>query len=153
MGGWIAYHVKQLVNCKIILLSSMTGIDRIMLPARDSSILYWAVKKGLFNSFTKWLSPVLSINNKRSKEIVLYVSDLLVKGNRNNINNQLKTILKPVKEVITVQPDLRIHAKKDTILKPPREPYYEVPGDHFSLYTHPDAVLVPITAFLYKLTD
>ena len=57
-------------------------------------------------------------------------------------------IFNPLKEPITVMPDLRIHAKGDHIIKPPDEPYVLVPGDHFSLYTYPETVYRPIVDFI-----
>jgi hypothetical protein len=48
------------------------------------------------------------------------------------------------------QPDLRIHARADTIIRYPDEPALEVPGDHFSLHTHPREVYEPIRDFLAK---
>jgi len=151
MGGWIAYHVKHLINCPIIHVASMTNTDRIIPPVFNHPVAYWLIKKDLvFNSFTQWLSATIVYNNRNSKGIFLYIVDLLKKGNKENVINQLKVVLNPVNEVITEQPDLRIHSKGDTILKPPREPYYEVTGDHFTLYTHPKEVYLPIADFLRK---
>lgn len=152
LGGWIAYHVKHLVNCPIIQVASMTNTDRIIPPVINHPAFYWAIKKGLvFNSFTQWLSLLLVYNNRPSKEIFAYITDMLKNGNKNDVKKQLQIILKEVDEAISVQPDLRIHSPKDTILKPPEEPYYQVPGDHFALYTHPEEVCLPISNFLKKI--
>jgi hypothetical protein len=151
MGGWIAYHVKHLINCPIVHISSMTNTNRIIPPLINHPIIYWAIKKGIvFNRFTEKIAVHLFCNNRSSPQIFLHVTGLLRKGNKNNINNQLRLVLNPVNETITVQPDLRIHSANDTILKPPAEPYYPVPGDHFSLYTHPEDVYPPLVAFLQK---
>jgi hypothetical protein len=42
----------------------------------------------------------------------------------------------------------RIHARADAVVKIPDEPFHEVPGDHFSLYTYPEEVYRPIVEFL-----
>jgi hypothetical protein len=55
-----------------------------------------------------------------------------------------------VAEKITVTPDLRIHARKDLVIRPPRQPFHEVVGDHFTLCTHPELVYQPIVALLQK---
>lgn len=148
MGGWIAYHIKHLINCPLVHVGSMTNTNRIIPPVANTGILYSAVKKGLiFNYFLQYVAVFFDYRNKPSKDIFIYITNMLIKGNKDNVNNQLKVILAPV-EKTSVQPDLRIHSKKDRILKPPKEPYYEVSGDHFTLYTHPREVARPILSFL-----
>jgi hypothetical protein len=41
-------------------------------------------------------------------------------------------------------PDLRIHARKDTVIRYPKEPFHEISGDHFTLITNPNEVIEPI---------
>ena len=152
MGGWIAYHVKYLIGCRLIHIASLTNTDRIIPPAINHPIIHWAVRHRLiFNRFTTLISSLGFYHHNYSKEIFMYYAHLLEKANTENIVNQLKVILNPVDAVIRVQPDLRIHSKDDTILKPPREPYYEVQGDHFTLYTHSVEVAKPIIEFLSDL--
>lgn len=150
MGGWIAYHVKHLIGCRIIHIASLTNTDRIKPPVFNNGFAYWLIRKRVaFNSFTIRIASLFNLyHHSYSKEIFMYLANGLIKGNAENIVNQLKVILNPVDAVITVQPDLRIHAKEDTILKPPVEPYYRVNGDHFMLYTHPEEVAKPIIEFL-----
>lgn len=151
LGGWIAYHVKHLVNCPVVHIASMTNTDRVILPVFDHPALYWAAKKGLlFNSFTKFITAAI-FNNTESKKIFLYTANQLKSGNKNKLVNLLKLILQPVHETITVEPELRIHSPTDNILKPPVQPYHHVSGDHFTLYTHPEEVYTPIVAFLKSL--
>ncbi len=145
MGGWIAFHIKHLVKCPIVQIASWTAADRVNTPVSNPASIYWAVKNGLyFNSFVKWLAIQFSYRNAPSKEIFSYVFGLLIKGNKNNVVNQLRLIATHIKEKISVQPDLRIHSRKDNIIKFPKEPFHEVPGDHFTLYTHPEKVYEPI---------
>jgi len=149
MGGWIAYHVKHLIGCRIIHIASLTNTDRIIAPAINHPAVYWAVRQRLlFNPFTTWLSSLGFYHHRESKEIFMYFAHLLERGKTEIIVNELKILLKPIDAVVTVQPDLRIHGDKDDILRPPKEQYYKVPGDHFCLYTHPKEVLVPIIEFL-----
>lgn len=149
MGGWIAYHVKHLIGCRIIHIASMTNTDRIIPPAINNPMVHGAIRQGLvFNRFTTWFSSFGFYHHHYSKEIFMYFAHLLQKGNTECIVNQLKVILNPVNVVITAEPDLRIHSKDDNILKPPTQGYYEVPGDHFTLYTHPKEVVAPIIKFL-----
>jgi pimeloyl-ACP methyl ester carboxylesterase len=152
MGGWIAYHVKHLVGCRIIHIASMTSTDRIIPPVINHPRVYWVIRKRLaFNRVTTWISSFGLYHHSYSKQIFLYYAHLLEKGDTENIVNQVKVIMNPVKARISVQPDLRIHSKDDKIIKPPQEPYYEVPGDHFTLYTHSKYVSIPIIEFLKTL--
>jgi hypothetical protein len=71
-----------------------------------------------------------------------------MEGNKANVVNQLRLIFNPFPERITALPDLRIHARADPVVRFPKQGAYEVPGDHFSLYTYPDHVVRPIIQFL-----
>jgi len=154
MGGWIALHVKYLAGCQIVQIASWTDPARIISPFKSPGLYLWLVRHGLiFNRFVKWLSISKNYKVKPSIDIFSETFDRLMHGNKENVINQLRLILTPVPEKVTVIPDLRIHALEDSIVRPPREPYYEVPGDHFTLYTQPQTVYDPIVAFLEKGID
>lgn len=151
MGGWIAYFVKHLVGCPIIQVASLTNTDRIKPPVFHSGLMYWFIRKGLaFNRFTTWLSSFGLYHHHYSHDIFMYFAGLLRRGDRENIVNQLKLLLTPVDEVITVEPDVRIHGTEDNILRPPVESFYEVSGDHFILYTNAGPVAFTIKSFLKR---
>jgi hypothetical protein len=71
-----------------------------------------------------------------------------MKGNRANVINQLRLIFNPYPGELSVQPDVRIHAKKDRVVRFPDGPVHEVEGDHFSLYTYPEQVYPPIVELI-----
>lgn len=149
MGGWIAYHIKQITGSPIIQIASWTHYDRVILPISKPTIIYWMVRNGLFfNKFQKGLYTFFGYQNKPSKEIFRTTFDRLIAGNKENTVNQLRLILTPVPEHMSVKPDLRIHARKDIVIRPPREPFHLVSGDHFTLYTNPQEVYEPIVVFL-----
>ena len=149
MGGWIAYYIKHITGSSIIQIGSWTHFDRVILPISKPSTIYWLVRNGLlFNHIQKGLYTFFGYKNKPSKEIFRTIYDSLIKGNKENIVNQLRLILTPVPEQITIQPDLRIHARKDLVIRPPCEPFHLVSGDHFTLYTNPQEVYEPIVDFL-----
>jgi pimeloyl-ACP methyl ester carboxylesterase len=154
MGGWIAYHIKHLTDSPIVQIGSWTDADRPILPISNRHIVYWAIRNGLFfNRFLKERFTIRGYKNKPSAGIYREIFDKLIQGNKENVINQMRLILTPIAEKITVTPDLRIHALKDVVVRPPREPFHEVLGDHFTLYTHPEAVFEPILAFLNKNTE
>jgi hypothetical protein len=143
MGGWIAYYIKHHAGCRIIQIASWTNLDRIISPIRSGNILYWLTRKRLYlNNFQKGLF-VRTYNGLPSKQIFTEIFNNLLTGNKECVINQLKLVFEPA-PIIDVLPDLRIHARKDKIIKFPKEFFHEVPGDHFSLITHPETVIKPI---------
>lgn len=151
-GGWVAYHLKQLVPCPIILVASWTNPSKVVRPISNRQLIYLFVRKGLyFNPLVKYPLIWLKYRGKPSRSIFSKVFDNLIVGNKINVVNQLRLIFNPVKEPITVEPDLRIHARDDSIIRIPDQPFHEIPGDHFSLYTHPEETVRPILDFLWLL--
>lgn len=151
-GGWVAYYIKHLVNCPIVQISSWTESEKVVGTVTNKELVYWLTKRGLlFNKVTKYLLIKKNYQGKLSKPVFSFVFDKLIKGNKNNVNNQLRLIFNKVNEPVTVEPDLRIHALPDNIVRVPDQPFQEVPGDHFSLYTYPDKVYEPIVALFEKL--
>ncbi len=152
MGGWIAWHIKHFTGSPIVQIASWTDPDRPFKPLKNVKIIFWLIRNGLFfNSFTKRIFTAMGYKGKPSKQVYEEIIDRMIAGNKENIINQLRLILTPVPERQAVQPDLRIHTRADLVVRPPREPFYEVTGDHFTLYTHPEAVYGPINAFLKQL--
>ncbi|MCC9137004.1 alpha/beta hydrolase [Pontibacter silvestris] len=150
-GGWVALHIKHILNCPIIQISSWTERYKVVKPETKPELAYWLTKKGLlFNRLTKYLLIKKRYESKPSAPVFASVFDKLIKGNKNNVNNQLRLIFEDVNEPVTVEPDLRIHARADNIVQVPDQPFHEVPGDHFSLYIYPEKVYVPIVDFLAK---
>ncbi len=153
-GGWVALHIKHLVGCSIIQIASWTDPRKVIAPVSNPRLIYWFVGKGLyFTPFTLRLLVWLGYRNKPSCQVFSAVFRRLVEGNRANVVNQLRLIFNPVGERVTAEPDLRIHARADTIIRYPDGSVVEVPGDHFSLYTHPEKVYQPIVAFLRELAS
>jgi len=152
MGGWIAYHIKHFTHSPIVQIGSWTHIDRVVRPIPNTNLSYFLIRMGiLFNPLTKALYTNMGYKNLPSKVVFASIFDQLIRGNKENIINQLRLIFTDVPEEITVTPDLRIHAKRDIVIRYPREPFHEVTGDHFTLRTHPHEVYEPIIAFLKKI--
>jgi hypothetical protein len=148
MGGWIAHHIKHHIGCLVVQIGSWTHFDRVISPIKSRKTMYWLVRNGLYlNLFNKWLFVMLNYRNLPSRPIFEEIFEDLIQGNKTNIISQLKLIFEPVPH-LSVQPDLRIHARKDRVIKYPRENFHEVSGDHFTLYTQPEEVIKPIIEFL-----
>ena len=151
MGGLIALYIKQKTGCKIIQVASYTSHDRVIVPVNNHKLIKWAVKYHLFfNPLICWLVLKLQYNSKPSNPWVNYAFNLLKDGNKNNVINQLTVALTPIKIENKVEPDLRIHSKKDLIIRPPKEPYVQLPGDHFSILTHPIEAAAAINNFINR---
>lgn len=147
MGGWVAIHIKQLAGATAIQLGSWTDQKKIKLPTHNLSLLKFLLSTGLTqsrlltNSFKK-LYPF-----SESRELYGGLLDDSRKMSRTYLWQQLQTLFAQATP-LTVQPDLRIHARRDNIVAPPDEAFIEVPGDHFSLVFHADTVAEPIQKLL-----
>lgn len=153
MGGWIALFVKALTECKVVQVASYTSHKRVIVPALNHQFIKWAVKSQVFfNPLIRWLVLKIQYNTKPSKPWLNYIFNLLKNGNKNNVINQLTVALTPIPTKNNFEPDLRIHSKKDLIVRPPKEAYVQIPGDHFSILTHPKEAARAINDFLKAQT-
>ena len=147
MGGWIAINIKELTGAKTIMLGSFTDQKKVNFPVKNLRMLKWMLGAGLTQStilrdFFKRMYPFAE-----SKALYARLVDEGRHLSRHYIYQQQMTLFAPVPP-LTVQPDLRIHARKDFIVLYPAEDCVEVPGDHFSLYCHPETVAEPIRKLL-----
>jgi hypothetical protein len=148
-GGWVALHIKQQVACPIVQIASWTNRQKLALPPVNRRVLFLLAQSGVvFNSLMLRWSIRRRYRHQPSATVFKTVFTRMMQGNKQNVVNQLRLILNPVNEPVTVEPDVVIHAKADPVVRFPDGAVWEVPGDHFSLYTHPEAVAEPITAFL-----
>jgi hypothetical protein len=149
LGGKIAWYIKHFNGNRIVQIASWTSQKKIVMPIKNIRLIYWLTKRGLFlNRFAKKYFVNAAYKNKPSREIYEQTFDRLSTGNKNCVINQLRLVLEPVKEPVAVAPDLRIHAKKDKVIRCPDESFEEVSGDHFTLWTEPEKVIAPIRCFL-----
>lgn len=144
-GGWVALHIKNIVGCPVVQISSWTDKRKVIVPTSNRHLIYFAAKTGLYlNRFVMRQSIKKFYHGKPSKEIFEKIFIRVITGNRANAVNQLRLIFNPYPKELSALPDLRIHAKKDSIVRFPDENVNEVGGDHFSLYTYPEQVYPPI---------
>ncbi|TAE28658.1 MAG: alpha/beta hydrolase [Cytophagales bacterium] len=150
MGGWIAINIKELTGAKTIQLASFTDQKKINFPVRNLTALKLMLRIGLTQSV--WLTNYFKKLYPFAESKELY--DRLVSGipaiKPTHLFLQQQTLFAPVPP-LTVQPDLRIHARPDNIVFTPSEPFHEVPGDHFTLYCQPETVAEPILSVLAQV--
>jgi hypothetical protein len=150
-GGWLALQIKQLTGCPIVQIASWTNPQKVIMPVKPQ-ILLFAVATGLvFNRVVSKFLIKTRYNNSPSQAIFTDVSTRLSKGSTSSILNQLRLILNPVDKIVTVKPDLVLHSKGDQLVRCPDEPFVELHGDHFSLYTNPGEVYPHILDLIGKL--
>lgn len=151
MGGWIALAIKQLTGCRVIQVSSWTNGKKVLTVPLRRDVMYMIAKQGwAFNDLSRDAIVFLNYRNKPSKDVFISVFERIRTGDKQIVAKQLMIVFNPLQQPITVYPELRIHAKTDHIIKYPDEPFVEVPGDHFSLYTYPETVYKPIVEFLQQ---
>jgi len=147
MGGWVAINIKEVSGAKAIQLASWTDQKKIRFPTSNLTVLRLLLDTGITqsNALTGFFRKKYSFDESRE----LY--NRLVEGMqtmpRQYLWQQLQTLFVSVAP-LTVQPDLRIHARADNIVAPPAEPYAQVPGDHFSLIFHAELVAKSIAVLI-----
>ncbi len=148
LGGWIAYHMKQVQPNRIIQIGSATQLDKFKFPIRNRKIIYAFARSGVLFSSTAKSYLLKKYRREATKSYYTQALDNLASGNCNCVVNQLRLIFDEVDISVNVEPDLRIHARRDNIVWYPNEDFEEVPGDHFCLTTHPKEVATAIGSFL-----
>lgn len=147
MGGWIAINIKAVTGAMAIQISSYTDQRKPVSPIYSLPFIRFLANTGVLQSL-----PAINYVKKKypfeeSKALNFALLNRLRGMRRAYISWQMDILFAPV-PLLTVTPDLRIHAKKDNIVLPPKEPYSAVPGDHFSLVFHPHEVAGPIRDLL-----
>ncbi len=139
MGGWIASFIKQDVGCKAILLASLTNQAKLLSPLTNITLLKYSVRWGITQSsmMVNYLKNMY--NFPESKKLYDGLIDGLAVMDRKCLFQQLQVLFVKVPP-LTITPDLRVHARKDNIVRFPDEPFVEVSGDHFSLVYYPNQV-------------
>ena len=75
-----------------------------------------------------------------SKQLYDGLIDGLLKLDKKILYQQFQILFMKVKP-LTIKPELRVHARKDNIVRFPDEDFVEVSGDHFSLIYHSQQVV------------
>ncbi|MEZ0487112.1 alpha/beta fold hydrolase [Fibrella aquatica] len=147
MGGWIAANLKAQTGCRAVLIAGFTDQKKIITYTRNMTVVKWLVKLGVVQSpwLARYALRIYRFDDSRAlhEELV----ERLMSQSRRYIYQQLRVLLAPY-PVAPAEPDLRIHARPDPIIRYPDEPCTETPGDHFNLAFHTDLVAKPILALL-----
>lgn len=135
MGGWIASYIKEQVGCKAILLASLTDQKKLITPLTNPTLIKYLIKFGIFQSaLMEWFLKK-DYTFQESKQLYDGLIDGLVKLDKKVLYQQFQILFAKVKP-LNITPELRVHARKDNIVKFPDEDFVEVDGDHFSLIYH-----------------
>jgi pimeloyl-ACP methyl ester carboxylesterase len=150
LGGWVGIHMKQHSGCRVIQLASWTNPHKIIRPfGLPDSLSLWLARNGLyFSTVVRGIIERKQYRGKPSRDLFISTFDRLMNSERSRVVAQLRILLNPTGHPLTVAPDLRVHARGDTLVRIPDEPFAEVPGDHFMLMTFPEAVIRAILATL-----
>jgi esterase/lipase len=147
MGGWIAAYMKQESGCKAILLASLTDQQKLITPLTNLTLIKYLLKFGIFQSSAMESFLKKEYKFQESKKLYDSLIDGLIKMDKKILFQQCQILFEKV-EPVTITPDLRIHAKKDNIVRFPDENFVEVSGDHFSLIYHTQQVVSAIQKIL-----
>jgi pimeloyl-ACP methyl ester carboxylesterase len=147
MGGWTAINIKEVSGAAAVQIASWTDQKKIKFPTHNLTILKFFLDSGLTQSRTLNNFFKKQYSFTESAELYGKLIDDSMRMSRTYMWQQLQTLFAKV-HPLTVQPDLRIHARHDNIVGYPDETFVEVPGDHFSLYFHAEKVAEPIRTLL-----
>lgn len=147
MGGWIASYMKEEIGCKAILVASLTDQKKLITPLTNPTLIKYLIKYEIFqSSIMEWFLKK-DYKFQESKQLFDGLIDGLVKLDKKILYQQFQILFTKVKP-LTITPDLRIHARKDNIVRFPEEQFVEVSGDHFSLIYHTQQVVDAIQTVL-----
>lgn len=143
MGGWIAAHIKAETGATAVLLSSFTDQGKVVAASRNPLLLGLYAWLGVGRN--RWLRERAKRQYQFEESRALYaeLADGVVHISRRHVHRQLQVLFAPV-PTLAIQPELRVHALADNVVRPPDEPFLEIPGDHFAHYYHPAPVAAAI---------
>ena len=147
MGGWIAAHLKAQTGATAILLSSFTDQAKIVSKIRSPRLLALYAHLGLVQN--RWLNEYFRRRYPHEESRVLHGQLVAGMGRlrRRYVAQQLGVLFASVPP-LTTQPELRLHARGDTVVLPPDESFVELPGDHFAHYFYPQLAAAAIGQLL-----
>lgn len=147
MGGWIAAHIKAQTGAPAILLSSFTDQAKVVSRIRSPRLLGFYAHLGLVQN--RWLNAYFRRRYPHDESRALHAQLVAGMGrlSRRYVAQQLRVLFAPVPPLRT-QPELRLHARGDTVVRPPDEPFVELPGDHFAHYFYPQLAAAAIRHLL-----
>jgi pimeloyl-ACP methyl ester carboxylesterase len=147
MGGWIAAHLKEQTGATAILLSSFTDQAKIVSKIRSPRLLGIYAHLGLVQN--RWLNEYFKRRYRHDESRWLHAQLVAGMGRfrRRYVAQQLRVLFAPVPP-LTTAPELRLHALGDTVVRPPDEPFVELPGDHFAHYFYPQLAAEAIRQLL-----
>ncbi len=140
MGGWIASYMKEESGCKAILLASLTDQKKLITPLTNPTLIKYLIKFGIFQSSMMESFLKKTYKFPESKQLYDGLIDGLLKLDKRILYQQFQILSIKVKP-LTIKPELRVHARKDNIVRFPDEDFVEVSGDHFSLIYHSQQVV------------
>jgi pimeloyl-ACP methyl ester carboxylesterase len=150
MGGWIAAHLKAETGAAAVLLSSFTDQRKVVARARNPLLLALYAWSGLGRS--RWLRERAKRTYlfDESRELYGQLADSMARHPRRHVHRQLQVLFAPVPP-LAVLPELRVHALADNVVRPPDEPFLQIPGDHFAHYYYPELVAKAIEGLMREL--
>lgn len=147
MGGWLAAHIKEQTGATAILLSGFTDQAKIVAAVRRPWALALAARSGLLQSRLAGWHSLRRYRFDESRGLHAQLVGRTPQLSRRYLQQQLQLLFAPVPP-LTTAPELRLHARRDHIIRPPDEPYVELPGDHFAHYFYPQLVVAASRPFL-----
>lgn len=160
LGGYLAHHIRQVTGCEACLHSSFVHPSKIKILLRSQAIIKHTVGRGVLNTplakaITQWryqnqpsaqeIDQVMHLLDEYGPEDVLKLTLLFFRRRKRTLGWLRST------PAYALPPSLIIHPASDRVVAAPDLPHHSIPGDHFSIVTHPAPSIALIHAWLENL--
>jgi len=150
MGGFFSFQIRELIGCDICLIGSFSDPEKVFHTVPQvPRITQIAALTGIIKTAALKKYLLGKIKNEHIKNVQAGVMD--------NFHTFTNTQLALMSEMIyapkipsKLPNPLRIHDKRDRIVRPPDEPYIQMEGGHFCLNLYPQETLNSMKHFLYE---
>lgn len=147
MGGYFGYAIATIQGNPVAMVGSFSNTEKIVRMTENKVFNYTMVASGLIKTpLMKWYISARTNNKQWLPEMLDIQHNFTTFSNTHMI--KMLTLSYGEDLPPPLSPPLRIHAADDAVVRPPDEPYHEVPGGHFSIVFHPEEVYRPIAAWL-----
>lgn len=149
MGGYFSFVIRELISCQIIMLASFNDPNKVRRVIYNKTFNLSLAKLGFLNK--TWFQNYL-LKPSKGKYFEKEVTQVVRNFNSFSKSQLTKMMKLSFGEKIHSEHEnpVRIHAKNDTVVRPPDEKYFECTLGHFCLLLEVDFIAKIIMKTLTK---
>ncbi len=148
MGGYFSFQIRELIGCEICMIGSFNDPEKVFHTVPQAPrITQIAALTGIIKTTALKKYLLGKIKNEHIKNVQSGVMDNF--HTFTNTQLALMSEMTYAPKITSKLPNpLRIHDKRDRIVRPPDEAYIQVEGGHFCLNLHPQETFEAMKDFL-----